>query len=112
MEIIKNTNLLLRFLLEIGVLISIVYWGFHGKSNLAFKIGIGIVLPISIMFIWGVFVAPKSTFQLQLPIRLVVELIIFGIGVFSLFASGHPGLGKLFAVVVCVNILLLLYWKK
>ena len=45
MEIIKGTNLLLRFLLE---LCAVGYWGFKTGSGIAAKIGLGIGAPLVI----------------------------------------------------------------
>jgi hypothetical protein len=112
MLIIKNVNLLLRLMLELGVLLSIGYWGLHYKSSSMIKFGLGIGMPILVMIVWGTFIAPNSAYQLPLPFRIMMELMVFGFGAFALFASGHQSLFKIFTVLVCLNMILLLYWKQ
>ena len=111
MPLLKNLNLLVRFLLELSVLASIGYWGFQFKSWIQ-KLGAGIGLPILVAVIWGIFVAPKSSHQLPLPYRLIVEFLVFGLGAFVLYASGQTLLSKIFIGIVIVNITFLLVWKQ
>ena len=40
MEIIKSVNLAVRFLLELGALVAMSYWGFQTGSGLPAKKGI------------------------------------------------------------------------
>jgi hypothetical protein len=112
MMLIKNMNLLLRFVLELCVLFSIGYWGFHLKNSWMIKFGVGFGVPIFLMVVWGMFIAPNSAYQLPLPWRIFMEVIVFGIGVFTLYVSGHQGLAKIFSILVCINMILLLYWKQ
>jgi hypothetical protein len=46
LSLIKNTNLALTFLLELGVLVALGYWGFQtGQATIA-SIGLGIGAPV------------------------------------------------------------------
>jgi hypothetical protein len=112
MQIIKNVNLLLRLILELGVLLSIGYWGFQYKSSSMIKFGLGIGIPILVMIVWGTFIAPNSAYQLPLPFRIIMELMVFGFGALALHASGHQSLFKVFTILVCINMILLMYWKQ
>ncbi|WP_374721461.1 YrdB family protein [Peribacillus tepidiphilus] len=112
MTLLKNANLLIRFFLEICILISVGYWGFQFKSSLLLKICLGIGVPFIILIIWGAFVAPRSPYLLPTPYRIILELIIFGFATYALFSSGHPVLGKIFIGTVIINIILLLTWNQ
>lgn len=112
MLLIKNANLLLRLILELCVLVSVGYWGFHIKSGLIMKWISGIGAPIIIMIVWGTFIAPNSAYQLPLLFRLSLEFVVFAIGAYTLWASGAPNLAKTFSILVIINIILLLYWKQ
>ncbi|MGS2776405.1 YrdB family protein [Robertmurraya sp. GLU-23] len=112
MLLIKNLNLLLRLGLELFVLLSIGYWGFHLKGSWMIKYGLGVGLPIIVMVVWGMIIAPNSAYQLPLPWRIIIEVFVFGLGAYALHASGHQGLGKIFSILVCINMILLLYWKQ
>lgn len=112
MVLIKNLNLLLRLLLELCVLLSIGYWGFQLKRTWIIKFAAGLGLPIIVMAFWTVFIAPDSTYELSQPVRTIMELVVFALGAYALYASRHPVLAKVFSFTVFINMILLLYWKQ
>jgi hypothetical protein len=90
MDALESANLALRFLLELDVLVALGYWEFAtGRSGPA-EIGLGIGLPLLVAVIWGTLVAPNAPVELATPLRVLVELVIFGIGVAALYAAGRP----------------------
>ncbi len=109
---VKSANLALRFILELCALAAFGYWGFHtGKSPLA-KIALGIGAPVLVAAIWVVFVAPGSARELHDPIRLVVELVIFGLAAIGLAAAGRPALAWVLGIVFVVNRILMYVWRQ
>ena len=112
MDILKALNLLIRFLLELCMLIVVGYWGFKTHSGWVMKIIFGIGLPILIAVIWGLFIAPRATYPLSGISYLAVELILLGSGAVALFASGNPGLGWIYAVILVINKVLIVVWKQ
>ena len=105
-------NLALRFLLEIGALISFGYWGFVIGSGYLFKSILGIGTPLAIAFIWGVYGSPGAPIKVQGINRLLLELIIFGSAALALFAAGKPMLAIIFAISVILNRLLLFVFDQ
>lgn len=89
METPKSANLLVRFLLELGILFSVCYWGFKTGTQIVAKIGLGIGAPVVIALSWGIFMAPASSRRLQDPWRLIAELVLFGFACFALFSAGQ-----------------------
>jgi hypothetical protein len=112
MAFIKNVNLLLRLILELCVVVSVGYWGFHIRGGSVVKWIVGMGAPIILMVIWGTFIAPNSAHQLPAPLRLCLELVVFGIGACALWASGFSNLAKVYSICVIVNMFLLWYWKQ
>ena len=53
--------------------------------------------------VWGSFVAPKARFPVSVPVRLAIELTLFGLAVAGLFAAGADALGIVFAVAVVLS---------
>jgi hypothetical protein len=45
MDVLKGTNLLFRFLLELCMLAAVGYWGFKTQSEWGMKLLLGIGLP-------------------------------------------------------------------
>jgi len=112
MNALKGTNLGVRFLLELGMLAAVGYWGFKTGSGWSLKILLGIGLPTLIAVIWGMFIAPKATYPLSGASYLTVELLLLALGSLALFASGKPGLAWIYTIVLVVNKILLIVWKQ
>lgn len=111
MNALKSLNLGARFLLELGMLAAVGYWGFKTSSNWFLKILLGIGLPVLIAVLWGMFVAPKATYLLSGASYLTVELILLALGSLALFASGKPALAWIYTTVFIANKILLVVWK-
>ncbi|HLO18717.1 MAG TPA: YrdB family protein [Anaerolineales bacterium] len=112
MNIFKTLNLLVRFLLELCMLAAIGYWGFKTQSSWAMRIIFGIGLPVLIIVIWALFVAPKAIYPLHGMSHIVLSLILLGSGALALFASGRADLGWVYVIVLIVNQVLLIVWKQ
>ena len=112
MNALKATNLGVRFLLELGMLAAVGYWGFKIGSGWFLKILLGIGLPALIAVIWGMFIAPKATYPLSGASYLTVELLLLASGSLALFASGKSELAWIYTIVLVVNKILLIAWKK
>ena len=65
------------FLLEIAMLVSFMYWGFHLDTSLLVKILFGVGAPIVVAIIWGTFIAPKVSIPVSVPIRILLQIILF-----------------------------------
>jgi hypothetical protein len=112
MEVRKGLNLLARFLLELSMLAAVGYWGFKSQSAWGMKILLGIGLPVLIAVIWGLFVAPRAMYPLRGISHVVVSLILLGLGLAALFATGNPTLGWVYAIILTINQILLVLWKQ
>ena len=102
-------NLALRFLLEIAALISLGYWGWSQHLGVLRPI-LGIGLPIVAGVVWGVFRMPgdrSASGEAPVPvpglIRLALELAIFALAVWALYASGRSGWGLGLAIAIVVH---------
>ncbi|WP_439027025.1 YrdB family protein [Haloarchaeobius sp. DT45] len=92
-----------RFLLELGVLVALGYWGFRAGDGSLVRYGLALGLPLLAAVVWGLFVSPKARVPLRGLSRLSVELAVFGGGSLALYAAGFPALAVAFAVVAVVN---------
>jgi hypothetical protein len=112
MELLKGSNLLVRFLLELGMYFAVGYWGFKTHSGWVLKVIFGIGLPVLMAVLWGLFLAPKATHPLRGVSRLLLELALLGSGAAALFASGKANLGWFYIGILVVNEVLLFAWKQ
>jgi hypothetical protein len=105
-------NLALRFLLELGALAGLAYWGWTTHDGVwRFVWAVGLVLVAAIL--WGTFNVPDDpsrSGQAPVPVpglvRLILELAIFAAASWAIITSGRASLGFGFAAIVLVHYLL------
>jgi hypothetical protein len=100
-------NLALRFFLELAALAALGWFGVHvGDTTLA-KVALGGGLPLAAAVVWGLFVAPKATFDVPAGVWVGLQVLVFGSAALVLLAMQRDGLAEAFAVTVVVNSALL-----
>ena len=57
---VKQANLLLAFLLELGVLAALAYWGVATGSTIPLKMVLGNGTPAMALIVWAIWGAPRS----------------------------------------------------
>lgn len=112
MDIVKSANLAAAFVLELCMLAALVYWGFTTGKGPIEKIGLGIGVPLLVVVVWGLFVAPKATFPAPGSLHLALQAIIFGLAALALARAGHPVLASAFALAVILNGVLVQVWQQ
>ena len=95
------------FLLEIAMLVSFMYWGFHLDTSLLVKILFGIGAPILVAVIWGTFIAPKASIPVSVPIRILLQIILFSLAAMALYFSEKGTLAIIFGTVVLIEMILM-----
>lgn len=108
----KLANLVLAFLLELGVLIALGYWGLQTGQGTIAPIGLGIGAPLLAIGVWAVFGAPRSEQRLRGPWLLMLRVIFFGSGAVALWAAGQQITGVVFALISSINLVLIYAWKQ
>jgi hypothetical protein len=103
---VKPVNLGLRFVLELCMLVALAIWGF--SENIV----LGIAAPLAAAVLWGLWIAPKATRRLRDPLRLAVELLLFGAAGVVLAAAGHPVAAAIFLAAVALSEVLMLVWRQ
>jgi hypothetical protein len=118
---VMGLNLAVRFLLELSALAALCYWGLtlgHDipvkahVHDMVMKMMLGVGIPLVAAILWGAFVTPRRRFDVPLPARLAVELIVFGAATAGLLATGHPVLGLALAVLAVLNRVLVQVWRQ
>jgi hypothetical protein len=105
MQAIAST---LRFLLELGLLAAVVYWGIVTQPGvLGWATGAAALAVVSL--IWGIFISPRAPRRLRGVARLIPELVLFGLGALALAlaAAGRPTIGLALFVAFVIDRLLL-----
>ena len=104
---IQSANLILRFVLEVLALIAVGYWGFRTQEHSLGRIAAGVGLPLLMATVWSVFrvagdggdpivaVAPQ--------LRLLIEAVVFGLGIGLLYASGQRAPAVIFLLALMIH---------
>jgi hypothetical protein len=95
---VRTANLGLRFLLELGMLVGIGWWGGHVVGWWA-----AVLLPLVSAAFWGSFLSPKARWTIPSAARLVLELVLFGLAAAGYYGAGQPSIAVGYAVAVAVS---------
>ena len=102
-------NLIIRFLLEIGALITFGMWGWD-KGEGWVKYLLAIALPIIAAILWGTFAVPDDPSRsgnapVPVPgaVRFTIEMLIFGAAVLALYAQNKYAVSWVFGAVVIIH---------
>jgi hypothetical protein len=107
-----DLNIALRFLLEVCALVALGYWGFQTGRGLLLSFGLGIGAPLLAALAWGAFVSPQAQVPLPEPAKILLALVILGLGAAALAAVGRPTLAGVFGVLILINTILLYLWGQ
>ncbi|MEW9548029.1 YrdB family protein [Nonomuraea sp. NPDC050783] len=115
LSLAKHANMALMFFLELGVLISVGYWGFTLSSNWGLKLLAGLGGPALFAVVWALFAAgggANAAFPLTGPARAALEIAWFGGGALALYAAGRMLPAAVLAALFVLNAVLRLVWKQ
>jgi Protein of unknown function (DUF2568) len=95
-------NDVLRFLLELGALAALAYWGFTtGSGASAWALGLG--APLAAAVFWGLFVAPKARYPVADTGRALLGLVVFVPATAALADAGAPVVAAVFGGLAVLN---------
>jgi Protein of unknown function (DUF2568) len=98
MSATERLNLILRVLMETGVVAGLAYWGVQAGDSTAAKIGLAIGAPLIGFGIWGA-VDFHQAGRFAEPARLAEELAISGLAAAAWYAAGRHILGVALAAL-------------
>jgi hypothetical protein len=109
---LKALQYLLAFLLEIALLLTYGYAGFHFGREFLDGLPFGIGLPLLLAVGWGIWMAPRARKRLRSPWRQVVALLLFLSAAGLLYQAHHTNLAVAFAGCAVLYTILSLIWKN
>jgi hypothetical protein len=102
MVIMSWINIILRAIMEFGIIVAFALWGYWIGNHTAQKIMISVVASILVFIFWGFFDFRKIVPNPEL-FRLFQELFICGIAVIALNVSGHRTLAIILLVISSIH---------
>lgn len=104
MRFLLGLNATLAFLLELALLATGVAVGLLLPGPLAVRIVVAVLLPVLVIAVWAVAMAPRSARRLSPRRRLLVQTVLFALAVVVLAALGQVVWAIALAVLVAVRI--------
>ncbi len=105
MDSLKFTDLI-QFVLEIVAFVSVGYWGWTQHEGIV-RVLTAFGLPVVVAAVWGIFRVPndpgKATVVIPAKLRLVLEIAVFALAVWCLYAAGQRNPAIALAVIVIVQ---------
>jgi uncharacterized protein DUF2568 len=109
---VKQANLVLALVLELGVLAALAYWGFATGSTIPVKVGLGIGAPVAAIMVWAIWGAPRSGHRLQGVSYWLLRIVFNTAGAVALYVASQQTLGAVFALAAALNCILGYAWKQ
>jgi exosortase/archaeosortase len=91
------------FLLELGALAALAWWGAVTGNGTAAKILLAVACPAAAAVVWGLFAAPRAAVRLPTAGILVVKTVVFGAATVALSFSAGASWAISFALLVVVD---------
>ena len=98
-------NLIMRFLLEVAVLVSSSIWAWNQFVDWKGWV-LAVLVPLLLATAWGVFAVPgdpSRSGSAPIPIhgmlRLLLELLFFGFAIWALYDLGYRNTGLLLGMI-------------
>jgi hypothetical protein len=86
---LRGVTLTARFLCELAMLAALAFWGYVAGDGVWAWL-LGILAPVVAAVIWGTFVAPRAKLPVPAPVRVAIELALYGAAAAGLAAAGQP----------------------
>lgn len=96
-------NLGLAFLLELGAVAALAYWGFRTGGTLPTKLALGIAVPGVAVVLWALFAAPHATYSVP-ALAVATKVLVFGAAALALWQLDHRVMAVALPVVVVANL--------
>ena len=110
---LRRGNLLLAFVLELGMLAAFCYAGWVSTNVLWLKLVLAIGLPGIAIVLWAVWAAPAARKRrLKMPALMIFKIAIFAAATIAWWVAGQAFIGSIFAVMVAINLLGMLAFKQ
>ena len=87
MVVARAVNDSVRFCLELAALAGLAVWGWKTGPD-GVNVVLAVAAPLAAAVLWGRFVAPKARRPQADPLRLLLELAVFGGGTLAFAAAG------------------------
>jgi len=102
---LRSSNLLLAFLLELGMLAAFVVVGWALGGSTPIKAGLAVALPVVAIVLWAIYAAPRAgKRRLKMPALMIFKAVMMGLAVIAWGLAGMPLVSSIFAALAAINL--------
>jgi tetrahydromethanopterin S-methyltransferase subunit D len=112
MKAAKAANLGVLFLIELGAVAAVAYWGITLDVSALLAWLLGLAAPAVLIALWALFGSQKAVYKTRGAVRVGFELLWFGAGVAALLLAGASGWAIAFALVCVASKTLAVVWEQ
>lgn len=110
---LRSGNMLLAFLLELGMLAAFCFAGWVATNVLWLRVVLAAGLPALAILLWAVWAAPKAgKRRLKMPGLLIFKLIIMAVATAAWWVAGQAFIAAIFGALVVINLLGMLAFRQ
>lgn len=102
---LRSGNLLLAFLLEVGMLAALCFAGWTATNVFWMRLALAIAMPGVAIVLWAAWAAPRAKTRLRMPALMGFKIAIFAVATAALWAAGQPFIAAIFGTLVAINLL-------
>lgn len=95
---LKLFNLVLRAVMETGIVLALGYWGYKAGGTARIKVLLAIIVPVIGFGFWGLVDFRKAGYFAE-HLRLIQELVVSGCAAFALYVMEVQGFALILALV-------------
>lgn len=103
MDILKDFNFLILFLVELAMLYNFAFWGFTLRAPTAARYLIGLGAPVVTIVLWGMFFSPDPAFMLVQPWNAMGEYALFGLSSVAIAGAGRVRWAIVFFTIAIIS---------
>jgi len=109
LTLLQNTNLAVRFGLELALLTAVGYTAWRTIPTGAVRVVAAVVLPVLVAVVWATVVHGSGVPSV---VQVGIQVVLFTAAACGLAAVHHARLGASFAALVILNAVLMSAWAQ
>lgn len=93
----------LRFVLELGGIVALGFWGLHASKDLPIQVILAIGAPAALIVVWALFVAPRAVYPMPRLAQAITGGLLLEIAAVALVIAGQPLVGLVYGGLVAID---------
>jgi hypothetical protein len=93
----------IRFLLELGGVVALAYWGVVASPDLPTRALLAVGAPAALVVVWALFIAPRAVFPMPRLAQALAGGVLLEIAAVALVVAGQPVIGIAFGGLIAID---------